>query len=172
MTPQWQQMDAADRAFTGPLMMDAVLRPNRSLSSRVFVILIVAFCALNAAMAAAFLAIGAWPVIGFLGLDVALLFLAFQINYREGRAFEQVQVSPDRVQVTHTDAKGASRRWQVHPAWARIETTEEVVLVHAGGSRLPMARFLSPPERADFSAALQAAIDRARAYRPSTSSME
>jgi uncharacterized membrane protein len=165
-------MQAGEAVGAGPVMMDAVLQPNRSLSARVFLILIGVFCALNLALAGAFLAMGAWPVIGFLGLDVVLLYVAFRINYRDGRASERVQVRPDRLHVTHTDFRGARQDWQVHPAWARVEMTPEVVVVHAGGSRLPLARCLSPPERADFSVALKAAIERARAYRPSTSSIE
>jgi uncharacterized membrane protein len=172
MTAQWRRLEAAEAPSQGPMFMDAVLTPNRSLSGRVFLILFGVFCALNLMMGLAFWSLGAWPVIGFLGLDVLLLYIAFRVNYRDGRASERVQVSPDRLQLTRTDARGATLQWGVHPAWARVETTPEAVFVHAGGSRQHMAAFLSPPERDDFSAALAAAIARARAYRPSTSEME
>lgn len=171
MTPQWERTSAAAPP-AGPVFMDAMLTPNRALSTRAFTILILAFCAINLALAIAFLLRGAWPVVGFLGLDVLLLYVAFRINYRDGRASERVHVCPERLQVTRTDPRGTSVHFQVSPAWARIETTPEAVLVSAGGSRLSMASFLSPPERESFSSALQQAVARARAYRSSTSSIE
>lgn len=152
--------------------MDAVLTPNRALSTRAFTILIAVFVAINLALAVAFLLRGAWPVVGFLGLDVVLLYVAFRINYRDGRASERVHVCPDRLQLTRTDPRGASVHFQVHPAWARVETTPDAVLVSAGRSRLSLATFLSPPERHSFSSALRTAVARARAYRSSTSSIE
>ena len=36
--------------------------------------------------------IGAWPVFGFLGLDVLLLYYAFKINYKSGEIFETVKI--------------------------------------------------------------------------------
>jgi uncharacterized membrane protein len=35
-----------------------------------------------------FLAAGAWPVLGFFGLDVLLVYIAFRLNYRSGRLYE------------------------------------------------------------------------------------
>lgn len=171
MTPHWERLAVVDPPALSPVFMDAVLTPNRALTTRAFTLLITAFVAINLVIAAIFLSQGAWPVVGFLALDVALLYWAFRLNYRDGRIQERVQVGADRIQLTRTDVKGESIHWQVHPAWVRVEVTPEAVLVSAGGSRVRLAVFLSPPERTTFAAALQAAVSRARAYRPSTSSM-
>ena len=40
---------------------------------------------------------GAWPVIGFFGLDVALIYLAFKLNYRSGRLYETIELTPGAV---------------------------------------------------------------------------
>lgn len=172
MTPHWERTDADAAAPRGPVFMDAMLTPHRALSARAFTILILVFVAMNSALAIVFLLQGAWPVVGFLALDVALLYIAFRINYRDGRASERVLVEADRIHLTRTDARGRSAAWHVHPTWARIETTAEAVIVSAGQTRLSCAAFLSPPERIQFYEALVAAIGKARRYTPSTSSME
>ena len=43
----------------------------------------------------AFLLMGAWPVFGFFGLDVALIYPAFRLNYRSGRLYETVELTPE-----------------------------------------------------------------------------
>ncbi len=40
-----------------------------------------------------FWSIGAWPIFGFFGLDVLLIYLAFRWNYRSARAREEISVS-------------------------------------------------------------------------------
>lgn len=171
MTPRWEAHHPVDED-EGPLFMDAHLTPNRSLSKRGFALLLAVAIGLNVLIAIFCLLQKAWPVVGFLGLDILLLVWAFRTSYRDGRASETVRVAPDRLQLTRTSAKGVRQHWQVHPAWARVETTCTCVVVSAGSSRLPVAAFLSPPERDSFSRALQAALHRARAYRPSTSDRE
>ena len=61
------------------------------------------------AIGIAFLSMGAWPVLGFFGLDVALIYWAFRANYRAGREFETVEVAPDKLTVTRSSADGESQ---------------------------------------------------------------
>jgi uncharacterized membrane protein len=42
-----------------------------------------------------FYMIGAWPVVGFMGLDVALLYAAFKLNFRALRLYEKVDLKQD-----------------------------------------------------------------------------
>jgi uncharacterized membrane protein len=39
-----------------------------------------------------FYKIGAWPVVGFLGLDVLIVYLAFRASYAQAQAFEDLDV--------------------------------------------------------------------------------
>ena len=41
-----------------------------------------------------FLLLGAWPVFGFFGLDVLLLYLAFRANYRAAGPTRRSTVTP------------------------------------------------------------------------------
>ena len=75
-----------------PALFDAVLYPNRSLGRFGFHLLMAAIVLVSAAIGAAFVLAGAWPVTGFLGADVLLLYLAFRWNYRQGRRAEFIRL--------------------------------------------------------------------------------
>ena len=53
-----------------------------------------------------FLLQGAWPVLGFFGLDIALLYLAFRLSYRSGRLRETIRVTADEVVVRRIAPNG------------------------------------------------------------------
>ena len=65
---------------TEPTLFSAVLTPHRSLGAVGFVVLMSLLSALSFAAGIMFYLIGAWPVVGFLGLDVLLVYLAFRAN--------------------------------------------------------------------------------------------
>jgi uncharacterized membrane protein len=161
MSLTWQT--AADApAISGPVHLDAVLTPNRSLGARAFFWLMLAFAGLNAVIAAYFIAKGAWPVLIFNAIDVALLYGAFHINFRDGRAWERVLVCAEAVHVTRQSAKGARTHFVANPLWARVVASPRAVRIQAGQGALDVGAFLSEGERRSFAAALNAAFSRAR----------
>ncbi|HEU4987209.1 MAG TPA: DUF2244 domain-containing protein, partial [Rhizobiaceae bacterium] len=78
------QTEAADEPFFRALLM-----PHRSLGRTGFAILIGALLFGWIVTGAFFLSVGAWPVFGFLGLDVLAIYVAFRLNYRAGRVREE-----------------------------------------------------------------------------------
>ncbi len=123
-----------------------------------------------------FLAIGAWPVIGFFGLDVLLIYLAFKVNFRSGeRERETIRVTASEIAISRTCYRGQVGWWQVSPTFARVlvekvNDYEAHVRLTAGGTSVPLATCLSPPERLAFADALKAALDKARGERYPTPS--
>ena len=85
-----------DRNATGrePTLFSAILTPHRSLGGAGFLVLMLAVIIVSFASGLFFFLIGAWPVMGFLGLDVLLIYWAFRISYRTADAFEEVTVTP------------------------------------------------------------------------------
>jgi uncharacterized membrane protein len=161
MTPRWERAPAPP-TLDGKLYMDAVLRPHRSLSLAAFRLMLFAVIAVNLAVAAVFVAQGAFPVAGFLGLDVLALWLAFRINYRAARREEHVRVAPSHVHVASVDADGAAKHWVLNPVWARVGRDGRGVLIRAGARQMRLGAFLSPKECEDFAAALDTALWRAK----------
>ena len=153
------------------LYMDARLAPTRSLSKRGFAWLFGLVIAANLAMGVFVIALHAFPVPIFLGIDVLGVWLAFRASYRgaAGQA-ERVQVSADEVRVTHEIGRYARTVWTSPTAFTRVEVGspgehETSVSLWLSGRSLVLARALSPIERADFARALEKAIKAARAER-------
>ena len=142
---------------------DAVLQPHRSLSPTGFWLLMAAVAGLSFAAGIAFLLMGAWPIFGFFGLDVALLYVAFRLNYRSGRLVETVRLTERELTVKRWHPGGAVQDWRFEPYWVRIETESEPALILAShGRQLAIARFLTAEERLDLARALADALRRWR----------
>ncbi len=151
-----------------PTIFSAIITPHRSLSGTGFVVLMAAVAGVSFAAGTMFLLLGAWPIFGFFGLDVLLVYWAFRLNYRAARAYEEVMVTPSELRVRKVSPRGKVAEWSLNPLWVRIDrdTHEEFgierLFLVSRGRRLPIAGFLSPPEKESFAAALTAAIGEAK----------
>jgi len=149
-------------------IFSAVIAPHRSLSRRGFLIFMLAIGGVSFVTGLVFLSMGAWPVFGFFGLDVLLIYLAFRANYMSARAREMIEITESEVIVRRMSHKGAVAEWRFNPYWVRVDTGRDhegelirVSLV-SHGKKLDIASWLSPPERVDFLGALQGALSTAR----------
>ena len=157
-----QSLQAASTPVDLPFL--AVLTSHRSLSPRGFVILMSFLGVLSFATGLAFAMAGAWPVLGFFGLDVAIIYLAFKLNYRAARAYETIEVTRDDLKITRVSANGLRRRvTRLSPYWARLETRGSPdgtidLLIASHGRVVPVARALGSDERHTFAIALRTAL--------------
>ena len=103
-----------------PDNFDLVLRPNMSLSRRGFFWLMVFFTAISVIVGGYFWSLGAWPVFGFFGLDVALLYGAFRLNYRYGKRYETLSMAEEKLVFSQVTALGTARQWEFDPYWVRV----------------------------------------------------
>ncbi len=150
-----------------PLHFDARLTPHRSLGSRGFLIVMIFVGLVSFGAGIVFAVMGAWPVLGFFGLDVAAIYLAFRWNYQAARAYETVQLSDDMLKIRKVDARGKETAYVSQPYWARVQYDEDdeedvAVEIASHGRRLTVGAFLSPEERIQFGEALRAELQRHR----------
>lgn len=151
-----------------PPPFHAVLRPHRSLNSFGFAVLMGVLGLVSIAAGTGFLLLGAWPVFGFFGLDVALVYLAFRLSYRSGRLYETVDLADNQLDVARVHPNGHRQEWSFIPYWARVELKREEtgaceLELASHGRRLSLASFLSPPEKVEFAGALSRALAAYRA---------
>jgi uncharacterized membrane protein len=151
-----------------PTIFSAVITPHRSLGSVGFLVLMIAFGGVSFITGVAFLLMGAWPVFGFFGLDVLLLYWAFKLNYRHAAAYEEVTVTPVALTVRKVSHRGRAREWVLNPLWVKLDKVvheefgiERLFLV-SRGKTLAIAGFLNPDEKASFAKALGNAIAEAK----------
>ena len=158
----------ADIAAPDPTLFSALLTPHRSLGSVGFVVLMAVIAGISFVGGVVFFVVGAWPVVGFIGIDVALVYWAFRMNYLAAAAYEEVTVTPSELRVKKVSHRGEVAEWSLNPVWTQIDrvTHEEYGLMHlflvTRGKRLAVATFLGPAEKETFAAALATAIGEAK----------
>ncbi len=146
----------------------ARIRPHRSLSQQNFRLLLIVFCGAAFFTTLPFLILGAWPVVGFMGLDVLLFWWAFRVNFRDARAYEDVSVTPLELTLAKVSPRGERAEWRWNPIWVRLVREEDedygltrVALV-SRNSEVEVAGFLGPAARAEFAADLSQALSEAK----------
>lgn len=146
----------------------ATLRPHRSLERRAFAIMMLVLAVGFFGISVLFWSMGAWPVVGFLGLDVVLVYGAFHLSYRAGRTVEEVAVSSTCVMVRRISPAGRARQWRFNPFFARLvvdrledEGVTRIQLLTRGDG-VTIGAFLNPTDRTSFANAFAAALTDAR----------
>ena len=156
------------------LYYETVLQPHRSLQPRGFFFLMLVVAGVSFGTGIAFVAMGAWPVTGFFGLDVLLLYGALRLSYRSGRMRETVRLAGDDLTVERVSVRGEVRLWRFQAFWLRLLLIEQGaernrLLLRSHGRELSIGGFLTAGERRVLAAELDGALMRYR--NPSTSFM-
>jgi uncharacterized membrane protein len=151
-----------------PKIFSAVITPHRSLGPTGFLIFMLCIGTLSFVSGIIFVLLGAWPVFGFFGLDVLLIYFAFRANYRSARAYEEVTVTASELTVRKVGHHGAVREFTLNPLWVRLDRIvheefgiERLFLV-SRGRQYSVAGFLGPAEKVSFAKALTDALSEAK----------
>ena len=148
-------------------LFDAVLTPHRSLSPWGFWLIMGAVVLLSFAAGIGFLLQGAWPVLGFFGLDVLLIYWAFRASFRSGRTQETVRLTRDQLVVRRINPGGDTRTWTFKPHWLSVTVEEPEshfcrLAIADRERKIWLGTFLAPEERLALADALKAALRDAR----------
>ena len=159
---------AADAMMPDEVLLDALSTPSRSGTSRGFLLLAVLLCLGAGTGATVFALMGAWPVLGFVGLEVpAVLGLIWMHRRRSARAWERVQLSGGRLRIARLDARGRRREAELEPYWTRVEEEPRpgqvsTLRLVCRGRSIEVGTFLSETERHDLADTMRAALRRHR----------
>jgi uncharacterized membrane protein len=160
-------MDEAPLTHETPILA-VRLTPHRSLDPAAVRVLLAATFVVSAVFSLPFYLMGAWPIVGFLGLDVLALSLAFRANFRAARAYEDFQLTYFELLFARVSARGARREWRFNPAWVRIERIDDQefgpqqLSLLSRGRRWEVAKFLGPDQKAEFATTLTRALAEAK----------
>jgi uncharacterized membrane protein len=151
-----------DPELDQPTLFSARLTPHRSLNRTGFVVLMAFISAVSFVAGLVFLMMGAWPVLGFFGLDVLVIYWAFRVNFRSAHATEDIMVTPSELRVRRVSHRGHVVEWVLNPLWVQLDQKsdaefgiERLYLV-SRGRRVSIGSFLGPDEKASFAKALLA----------------
>ena len=161
-----------DPELPEPKLFSARLTPHRSLNRTGFVVLMAFLSAVSFIAGVAFWMMGAWPVFGFFGLDVLVIYWAFRINFRRALATEDIVVTTTELRVRRVSHRGHVVEWVLNPLWVQFEQKSHVefgiekLYLVSRGRRVSIGSFLGPDEKASFAKALMVAAPRGPTYNP------
>ncbi|MEM7492848.1 MAG: DUF2244 domain-containing protein [Pseudomonadota bacterium] len=152
---------------TEKIYFDATLTPNRSLSPRAFLIVMCIVGGVSFLAGMMFLSMGAFPVLGFFGLDALLIYLCFRFSQRSQRQVTRVKVTTDKIDLVHEEPGRKTKSAQIPTAFARVnlefpERAPSELQIAYRGQAWVIGRFLTPGERKSLKKALEDAIFHAR----------
>lgn len=153
----------SDHQEMGAVHFSTILRPYRSLPPEGFKWLIRAALAANVLIGLPMYLLGAWPVMGFMGLDIYLLWYMFQRSYFDARRSETLTLTDRDLVIERRSPDGEREEHRLDAYWLRVELGERLVLV-SRGNRIVVGRFLSPGERETLADQLKAAHARLRGW--------
>jgi uncharacterized membrane protein len=161
-------MTDATRLPNEPTLFSARLKPHRSLSRTGFIVVMAVLGGVSLTVGSIFLMMGAWPIFGFFGLDVLLVYLAFRASFRSARAFEDIHVTPSVLRVRQVSHHGQERENVSNPRWVRMETTRDEdygmtrLALISRGVPLVIGAFLAPQQREQVAHGLGEALATAK----------
>lgn len=162
-----QHPDGANPDNFDKPVFEAMLTPYRSLGRTGFRILMAALISCWLFVCILFWSIGAWPIIGFIGLDVLAIYLAFRWSYRSANAREEISLSRAALHIRKYAPSGNVTAHEFHPFWSRFKVAREpefgITSMHVESreNRVPVGSFLNPEDRESFATAFREALTRA-----------
>lgn len=115
-----------------------------------------------------FFSLGAWPVVGFLGLEVLLLYWALSASLEAGKAFEEVTLWPDALCIRHVSAAGVATQTRFNPFFVRLALERDpegritAIRLRGRDGAIEIGAFLGPDDKARFASGFAPALSRAR----------
>ena len=150
------------------VLLDAVLKPAPPMSPRALSTILGIVIAMNAAFAIYFVSRGAWPMMPFMGIDIALLAWAFRASTLAAQHEEHVVLTLSLLTIARRAPKIAPREFAFNPYWVRVDMASppqhgSQLTLWSHGKGIVLGSFLPPLERAHFAERLKSALRDARA---------
>ena len=147
--------------------------PHRSLSPRGFLLVMAALGSLAFCIGLGFFLLGAWPVIGFLGLEILVVWFAFRMNYRAAERRQHLTATAAKLKIENVSPAGATTTTELPTAWVKVELTpreepemhsreRRKVLVRSHGRTAELGQFLHPAETPKLAREVSQMVERAR----------
>lgn len=146
-------------------IFDLELHPSRPLRPDQVRLLLILVGVAFAVMALPITLLGAWPILPFMALAMALTLWALRESIRSGHASEHLRLDASGLELVRVPARGRIQCTHIEAGWAKVELEvlgphENRLWLLARGKRIPFGSFLSPAERVEVAAVIEAGLHR------------
>ena len=128
------------------------LRPRRSSSPQTVQCLVIVSIVLVVLIGLIFVYIGAWPVFGFLGLELITLSALLCYHYHQGFLVEHIVITENNLSVVRTAPSGQKHTWTAKHHWLQVNLQDKdykssQLELRSHGRSIFIGSFLTPRER-------------------------
>lgn len=144
--------------------LDIKIHPHRSLSIQGMKNLLIVIGFILFLISFAFFLIGAWPIVGFAGLDFILLYYAFKSNINAAKRFEHILISTDGLTIRKVSEKGLEEIIKIEPNWLQINLIKrkgqtDALRLRTHGQDVFIGSFLNRTACKDLASRIKSAIE-------------
>ncbi len=142
------------------LFLNIELYPNNSLNKLIIFFLFFLFSTILF-LSCYFASLGAWPVSGFLGLDIILFLWAIKVNYNKTKKYEKILLGKNLIIYKFFSNKVESKLC-IEPTWIKIKiisvNNKNHIELSSRGKSISIGNFLKKEELLSFAEELRAAL--------------
>ena len=145
------------------------LNPHRSLTKIGFITMMLLLFVFSFTTGIIFMLKGAWPVFGFFGLDVLLVYLFFKLNFKSGENSEKIHLTNKNLIIEKYSSKKLEKKYIFDANWLKIKILNpkshlSKLKISSRKESLIVGSFLRPEERVEVSTSLKKALKKYNFY--------
>ena len=131
--------------------------PNNSLSPKGFVLLMIFITIPCIFIGVMFLYMGAWPVLGFMGLEIALIFIFFKILFHKNSFYEHIILDKNKFNISYNHNKKTINTIVLEPTWlqVKINHTNKSLAITTHGKTIELGKCLALEEKIKLAEAIR-----------------
>ena len=133
---------------------------NNSLSTKGFYILMASIILPALFIGSAFLLIGAWPVLGFMGLEIILIYIFFKILFYKNNFYEHVILDKSKFYISYNNKNSVINSVNLEPTWlqVKLENNNNKLQIFTHGKAIELGKCLAIKEKASLAITIQEAL--------------
>ena len=143
------------------------LEPSKSLRPEGANLVLVILGSFGLVISGSFMVFGAWPVFGFMALDVLLIYIAFQAQHRRSDRGEEITISDDKIEIKYFKGGICVKTILLNKYWVKLEhfnsfNRQSKLMFSSHGKFSEIGDFLSLKEKQKLAANLEPLLGNGR----------
>ena len=132
--------------------LDIKIYRNQSLTTRGLYILMFFVPIPASYIGISFYVLGAWPVLGFMGFELLLIYIAFKILFYKNKFYEHIILDSEKLNILFKKKNKIIKKIELEPTWVQVKIekiyeNEDTLIVSSHGKKIILANYLIPEER-------------------------
>ena len=132
--------------------LDIKIYRNQSLTTRGLYILMFFITIPASYIGISFYVLGAWPVLGFMGFEILLIYIAFKILFYKNKFYEHIILDSEKLNILFKKKNKIIKKIELEPTWVQVKIekiyeNEDTLIVSSHGKKIILANYLIPEER-------------------------